>query len=84
MAGRGVARLALLPNGEAVQPGDVQRILIEPFAGYIEEEGERFAVWLHLADGERRLLGSGLSRADATDLSRRSVRVINEALGDGT
>jgi hypothetical protein len=76
------AHLALLPNGEAVRPTEVRRILIEPAPGYIEEEGERFGVWLLLTDGERRLLGGGLSRADAADLSRRCVRAINQVSGN--
>ena len=75
-----VAALALLPNGEAVRPDEVRRVLIEPAAALLQEQGERFAVVLVFADGERRAVATGLARADAADLSRRCARALNDAL----
>jgi len=72
--------LALLPNGEAVRPDEVRRVLIEPAAALLQEEGERFAVLVVLADGERRAVGAGLTRADAAELGRRCARAVNDAL----
>ena len=72
--------LALLPNGEAVRPDEVRRVLIEPAAALLQEEGERFEVCLLFADGERRVVTTGLTRPDATDLARRCARAVNEAL----
>ncbi len=72
--------LAVLPNGEAVRPDEVRRVLIEPAAGLLQEEGERFQVRLLLADGEGRVMGSGLTRPDAADLARRCARAVNDAL----
>jgi hypothetical protein len=70
----------VLPNGEAVRPDEVRRVLIEPAAALLQEEGERFAVVVVLADGERRSVGTGLTRSDAADLARRCARAVNDAL----
>jgi hypothetical protein len=75
--------LALLPNGEAVRPDEVRRVLVEPAPALLQEQGERFAVWLLFGDGERRAVATGLTRADATDLGRRCARAVNEALKGG-
>jgi hypothetical protein len=72
--------LVLLPNGEAVRPDEVRRVLVEPAAALVQEEGERFEVCLLFADGERRVVTTGLTRPDATDLARRCARAVNEAL----
>jgi hypothetical protein len=72
--------LVLLPNGEAARPEEVRRVLIEPAPALLQEEGERFAVHVLLTDGERRVLGTCLTRSDAVDLSRRCVRAVNDAL----
>ena len=72
--------LAVLPNGEAVLPAEVRRVLIEPAPALLQEEGERFAVWVLFADGERRPVGTGLTRHDAADLSRRCAKAVNDAL----
>jgi hypothetical protein len=72
--------LALLPNGEAVRPDEVRRVLIEPAAALLQEEGERFEVRLLFADGERRVVATGLTRPDAADLARRCARAVNDAL----
>ena len=56
------APLAILPNGEAVRPDEVSRVLIEAVASLVEEAGERFAVEVHLTDGSRRVVATGLSR----------------------
>ena len=72
--------LALLPNGEAVRPDEVRRVLIEPAAALLQEEGERFEVCLLFADGERRVVTTGLTRPDAADLARRCARALNDAL----
>ena len=72
--------LAVLPNGEAVRPDEVRRVLIEPAPALLQEEGERFDVRLLLTDGECRTLGSGLTRPDAADLARRCARAVNDAL----
>ena len=78
------APLAILPNGEAVRPEEVSRVLIEPVAALVEEAGERFAVAVHLTDGTRRVVASGLSRPDAIDMGRRCARAINEAARQGS
>jgi hypothetical protein len=72
--------LAVLPNGEAVRPDEVRRVLIEPAASLLQEEGERFAVLVVLADGDRRAVGTGLTRPDAAELGRRCARAVNDAL----
>ena len=73
------APLAILPNGEALRPDEVSRVLIEAVPSLVEETGERFCVAVHLSDGSRRVVGHGLSRADAADLGRRCARAINDA-----
>ena len=45
------APLAILPNGEAVRPDEVSRVLIEAVPSLVEEAGERFWVAVHLTDG---------------------------------
>ena len=50
------APLAILPNGEAVRPEEVSRVLIEAAASLVEEAGERFSVAVHL---HRRHLSRG-------------------------
>lgn len=77
------APLAILPNGEAVRPEEVSRVLIETAASLVEEAGERFAVAVHLGDGTRRVVATGLSRPDAVDMGRRCARAINEAARQG-
>jgi hypothetical protein len=72
--------LALLPNGEAVRPDDVRRVLVEPAPALLQEQGERFAVWILFGDGERRAVATGLARAEAVDLGRRCGRAVNDAL----
>lgn len=74
--------LAILPNGEAVRPDEVRRVLIEEAAALVEDAGERFRVVVLLSDGTQLLIASGLSRADAVDLSRRCARAVNEGLGE--
>ncbi|MFO1039525.1 MAG: hypothetical protein U1E45_21990 [Geminicoccaceae bacterium] len=71
--------LALLPNGEAMRPDEVRRVLIEPAAAFADEAGERFAVIVDLLDGTQRVIGTGLPRPDAVDLARRCARAVNEA-----
>lgn len=71
--------LAVLPNGEAVRPEEVRRVLIEPCAALVEDAGERFRVAVHLADGLRLVVATGLPRADAIDVARRCARAVNEA-----
>ncbi|MCS6779757.1 MAG: hypothetical protein NZ555_08655 [Geminicoccaceae bacterium] len=73
--------LCVLPNGEAVRAEEVQRILIEPSAAPPRLEGQRFAVVLAFADGARRRIATGLTRADATDLARRCARALGEPGG---
>ena len=73
------SNLAILPNGEAVRPEDVRACLIEPAPAPASLDGRRFRVVLVLATGERRVIGTGLARNDATDLSRRCARAVNEA-----
>ena len=75
--------LAVLPNGEAVRPDEVRRVVIDPAAALLHEQGERFAVHLVLGDGERRLVATGLSRPDAADMARRCARAVNDALKAG-
>jgi len=75
--------LALLPNGEAVRPDEVRRVLVEPAPALLQEQGERFAVWLLFVDGERRPVATGLARPDAVELGRRCARAVNEALKGG-
>ena len=75
--------LALLPNGEAVRPDEVRRVLVEPAPALLQEQGERFAVWLLFVDGERRAVATGLARPDAVELGRRCARAVNEALKGG-
>ena len=71
--------LAILPNGEAGRPDEVSRVLIEVVPSLVEEAGERFAVAVHLTDGSRRIVASGVTRQDAADLGRRCARAINDA-----
>lgn len=78
------APLAILPNGEAVRPEEVSRVLIEAAASLVEEAGERFAVAVHLNDGTRRVVAANLSRPDAVDMGRRCARAINEAARQGS
>ncbi len=75
--------LALLPNGEAVRPDEVRRVLVEPAPALLQEQGDRFAVWLLFVDGERRAVATGLARPDAVELGRRCARAVNEALKGG-
>jgi hypothetical protein len=75
--------LAILPNGEAVRPDDVRRILIETGPSLVEDAGQRFQVVIHLSDGISRVIATGLSRADAVDLSRRCARAVNDAMRQG-
>lgn len=75
--------LAILPSGDAVRPDEVRRVLVEPAPALLQQEGERFAVWLLFADGERRAVAADLARADAVDLGRRCGRALNEALKGG-
>ena len=75
--------LAILPNGEAVRPDEVRRVLIEDAPSLVEDAGQRFRVTVHLSDGSQRIVASGLSRADAVDMSRRCARAINEAARHG-
>lgn len=75
--------LALLPNGEAVRPDEVRRVLVEPAPALLQDQGERFAVWLVFGDGERRMVATGLPRAEAVDLGRRCGRAVNDALKGG-
>lgn len=75
--------LCVLPSGEAVRVEEVRRILIEPAAAPPRLEGQRFAVLLEFADGERRRLASGLTRADASDLARRCARSLAGGEGEG-
>lgn len=74
--------LALLPNGEAVRPDEVRRVLIEEGPALVEEAGLRFRVVVCLIDGTRLVVASGLARADAADVSRRCARAVNESLGE--
>ncbi|MDX6750935.1 hypothetical protein SH611_14025 [Geminicoccaceae bacterium 1502E] len=76
--------LALLPNGEAVRPEEVRRVSIDPAPSLLQLEEERFMVSVELADGSRRRIAAGLSRADAADLGRRCTRAINDALKTGS
>lgn len=76
--------LAILPNGEAVRPDEVSRVLIEAVPSLVEEAGERFAVAVHLLDGTSRVVASGVSRQDAADMGRRCARAINDAARQGT
>lgn len=71
--------LAVLPSGEALRPEEVRRIAIEPAAAPPRLEGQRFRVVLELVEGERRVVASGLGRADAQDLVRRCARALAEA-----
>lgn len=72
--------LAALPNGEAIRPHLVRAIRIEPAPALLEEAGERFCVVIELVDGERRIVATGLSRADAADMGRRCARAINDGV----
>lgn len=74
--------LALLPNGEAVRPDEVRRVLIEEGPALVEEAGSRFRVVVCLVDGARLIVASGLSRPDAVDISRRCARAVNEVQGE--
>lgn len=78
------APLAILPNGEAVRPEEVSRVLIEAAASLVEEAGERFSVAVHLHDGTCRVVAANLSRPDAVDMGRRCARAINEAARQGS
>lgn len=70
---------ASLPNGEAVRPGEVRRVRIEPAVAPPRVEGQRFKVVLELVDGERLTVATGLTRADAQDVARRCTRALSEA-----
>lgn len=70
---------ASLPNGEAVRPGEVRRVRIEPAVAPPRLEGQRFKVVLELVDGERLAVATGLTRADAQDVARRCTRALDEA-----
>jgi hypothetical protein len=75
-----VMRLALLPTGEAVRPADVKRIRIEPEPPLLEQELERYAVVIVLADEGPWVVRDGLSLDEATSLSRRCCQAINDSL----
>lgn len=75
--------LVSLPNGEAVRGEEVRRILIEPTVAPPRLEGQRFAVVLEFADGEKRVLATGLTRMDALDFARRCARALHESAGQG-
>lgn len=76
-----VRPLAILPNGEAVRPGEVRQIVIEQAAAPAALEGQRFKVVVVLDAGERRVVATGIARDDATELGRRCAKAVNEALG---
>lgn len=75
--------LAILPNGEAVRPDEVSRVLIEAVPSLVEEAGERFSVAVHLVDGTRLVVAPSMSRQDAADMGRRCARAINDAARQG-
>jgi hypothetical protein len=74
-------KLALLPTGEAVRPGDVKRIRIEPALPLLEQEIERYRVVVELTDeAQPWIVKDGLSLEEATSLSRRCCQAVNESL----
>ena len=77
---RGAMKLALLPTGEAVRAADVKRIRIEPDPPLLEQELERYAVVIVLADEDPWVVRNGLSLDEATSLSRRCCQAINDSL----
>ena len=72
--------LAILPNGEAVRAVLVRAVSIEELAGLIGQEEARYRVVVDLDDGSRRIVATDLCRTDATDIARRTGRMINDVL----
>lgn len=72
--------LAVLPNGEAVRASLVRAVTIEELPGLIGQEDSRFRVVVSLDDGTRRIVAADLSAADATDMARRTGRLVNDVL----
>lgn len=76
----GSALLVVLPNGEAVRASLVRTVLIEEQAGLIGQEVVRFRVVVELDDGSVLVIGTDLTRAEATDTARRTGRLVNDVL----
>ena len=72
--------LAVLPNGEAVRASLVRSVSIREQPGLIGQEDSEFSVVVELDDGIRCIVAANLSAADATDLARRTGRIVNDAL----
>ena len=72
--------LAVLPNGEAVRAAFVRSVSIKEQVGMIGQEDTLYRVVVDLDDDSTRVVARNLSPADATDVARRTGRLINEAL----
>jgi hypothetical protein len=72
--------LVVLPNGEAVRAALVRAVTIEEVVGLVGQEETRFRVVVDLEDGTRRVVASDLCTTDATDVSRRTGRLVNDVL----
>jgi hypothetical protein len=72
--------LVVLPNGEAVRASLVRAVFLEELAGLIGQEVVRFRVVVELDDGSVRVVGTDLTRAEATDVARRTGRLVNDML----
>lgn len=72
-------RLAILPNGEAIDPVLVQAILIEPGLGLATDLNERFDVCIQFQKTQSRKIAEGVLRKDAERISRLCAKAVNEA-----
>lgn len=72
-------KLAILPNGEAIDPSLVKAVLIEPGLGLATDMNERFDVCILFYDKETRSVAKGIVREDAERISRLCARAVNEA-----
>jgi len=72
-------KLAILPNGEAIDPSNVKAVLIEPGLGLATDMNERFDVCILFHNEATRSIAKGVVREEAERISRHCARAINEA-----
>lgn len=77
------SKLAILPNGEAIDPILVQAILIEPGVGLATDLNERFDVCIQFQDTQPRKIAEGVLRKDAERISRLCAKAVNDARAIG-
>ncbi|MGF1475329.1 MAG: hypothetical protein ACFB6S_07170 [Geminicoccaceae bacterium] len=75
-----VRLLATMPNGEAFRADTVKAVRIAEEAGLLGAERRRYAVMVHLDEGEPSEVGHNLAWPDAVNLARQVGRLVNDAL----